>query len=146
MADTEGFRELSKQLVQLAELDRGKVLRQSARLAVKPVETDAKNRIPVNDRDYLKKSYKGNVIYPGFAKDNIAIKILLSKDRQAAWALVGVKPEAFYAVDFVERGTSKQAAQPWLRPAFRKNRRRMVQRLGEGIRRKIMLIAKRGGK
>jgi HK97 gp10 family phage protein len=46
------------------------------------------------------------------------VKTFVSQDKQAAAALLGVDSEAFYAVQFLELGTSKTKAQPWLVPAF----------------------------
>ena len=36
--------------------------------------------------------------------------------------MVGVRPEAFYAVSFIELGTSSIPKRPWLEPAFRASR------------------------
>jgi hypothetical protein len=35
--------------------------------------------------------------------------------------MLGVRPEAFYAVQFIELGTSKIPKRPWLEPAFRQS-------------------------
>jgi len=35
--------------------------------------------------------------------------------------MLGVRPEAFYAIQFIELGTSKIPKRPWLEPAFRKS-------------------------
>lgn len=137
-----GTKELARKLSELGAAAGGKALRNAALLAMTPVVSDAKRRIPVNDRDYLKRSYKGTPIAPGFAKSQIAKKTLISRDKTRAYALVGVKPEAYYATQFVERGTSKQPAQPWLRPAFRTNRREVLRRLANQLRKNIMKVAK----
>lgn len=140
-----GLRELQKQLAELGALDGGKVLRSATLLATTPVLRAARAKIPVNDRDYLAETYTGRKVSPGFAKRNIARKVILSRDKTRAVALVGVKPEAYYAVQFVELGTSRQPKQPWLAPAHRETEAQQVQAFGETVKRKIDQVARRRG-
>lgn len=132
-----GLKELDRKLRELGAGLGGKTLRSATLQATLPAFNEAKARIPVNDRDYLKKTYKGRPVAPGFAKRNIARKSRLSSDKRTATAMIGVKPEAFYAVAFVEKGTSKMRRRPWLEPSFRRNRAAMVTRLGDRLRAKI---------
>ena len=141
----EGGEELHRKLIALGSLEGGKVLRAAAHAAGVPIMREARARIPTNDRSYLKKTYKGRKVAPGFAKRSIAKRVKLSADKSSATVSVGVRREAFYAVNFVELGTSKQGSQPWLRPAARLTRREQIARLGDTIRRKIVAVA-RGGR
>ena len=135
--EIKGLRELERKLRALGPGLGGKTLRSATLQATLPAMKEARARIPTNDRDYLKKTYKGRPVAPGFAKRSIARRSRLSRDKTRATADIGVKPEAFYAVHFVERGTRFQQAQPWLEPAFRSSQSKMVDRLSDRLRAKI---------
>ncbi len=138
-----GFRQLSKQLEALGPALGGKYLRSAALSATLPVVKEARNRIPENDRDFLAKTYKGRKVAPGFAKRNIARRTKISRDKSKVRVMIGVKKEAYYAIHFVELGTSRQRRQPWLEPSFRRNRTAVVNRLGDRLRSKLNLTARR---
>lgn len=97
-------------------MDDGKVTRSAVRAGAKTVVKRAKELIPEGIDAH--RTYKGRLVAPGFARRAIRAITKLSRDKQAATASIGVRKEAYYAVQFVERGTVKQAAQPWLRPAL----------------------------
>lgn len=128
MAKVEGFRELSRQLSAMGMAAGGKALRSAAMTATLPVVHKARANIPVGNPPYEGKdpyptrTYTGRLKTPGFAKRNIARKSFLSRDKTQANVLVGVRPEAFYAVSFIELGTSSIPKRPWLEPAFRASR------------------------
>lgn len=136
-AELLGVRELSRKLDSLARNVRGPVLRKAATAATKPVLDAARGLIPVNKVEELHRTYKGRLVAPGFAKRSIAAKVTLSQDGRAVFASMGVKREAFYAVSFVELGTSKMAAQPWLRPAFEKTQSQALRRFAEVLKAQI---------
>ena len=140
-AELKGYRELSKQLQALGAAVGGKTLRSATLLATTPVMREARRRIPVGVDAH--KTYKGRVVAPGFAKRSIARKAFLSRDKSTAYCIVGVKPEAYYALQFVEMGTSKQSAQPWLEPAFRATQDEQIERLGANLRKKILAAVKK---
>lgn len=112
----EGARELERKLRALGDAARGKVLRSGVRAAIKPAEKAARIRIPASGDAH--RTYKGRLVAPGFARRSIRVVTKLSKDGEKASAALGVRKEAFYAVQFVERGTSRQGANPWLRESF----------------------------
>ena len=143
MAKTEGFKALSRQLNKLGAAAGGKVLRSAAMSASLPILRAAQTNAPVNDRDYLKRTYKGRLVAPGFLKRNIARKAILSKDKRFVKVMIGPKPEAFYGTQFIEVGTSKIPARPWLRPAIESKRSEAVRRLGEQLKKNILKAAKR---
>lgn len=112
----EGVRELSKALAELPPKTQKAALRKATKEAAELVTTAARSNIPQGvDAHY---TYKGRLVQKGFASRNIKAVVKVSKDLTTAWARIGVSREAFYAVNFVELGTSRQAAQPWLRPAL----------------------------
>ena len=137
MAKVEGFRELSRQLSAMGMAAGGKALRSAAMTATLPVVHKARANIPVGSPPYERgsggfgtefdpyptRTYKGRLKTPGFAKRNIARKSILSKDKRRVKVLIGVRKEAFYAINFIEFGIpGKIAKKPWLEPAFRASR------------------------
>lgn len=139
----QGLRDLQKKLKRLGPAVGGKVLRSAAMTAMLPAVKAAKAAIPVGNppyegrNPYPVRTYKGRLRTPGFAKRNIARKSRISKDKRAVRVMLGVKPEAFYAVNFVELGTSKMPKQPWLEPSFRNSRDAVQKRLADQLARKI---------
>jgi HK97 gp10 family phage protein len=117
----EGVAELTRQLQALGKLEDGKAIRASVRAAMKPALDRARQLIP-KGTDKLHRTYKGRLVAPGFASRSVRMITTVSRDKQQAAAVLGVRREAFYAVQFVELGTSKQPARPWLRPAFKSTR------------------------
>jgi HK97 gp10 family phage protein len=137
----------SKNLIGAADLARrlkeyeGKlevsVLRSSVRAAMAPALAAARQLIPVSPPGTKHKTYKGRPVQSGFARDNITIVTKARGDKQAVSAAMGVKKEAFYAVQFVERGTRFMAAEHWLIPAMENNRDAMEQALVAKLRDRI---------
>lgn len=105
-----------RQLRRVADLQRGRILRKGLRTAIQPALQRAKADIPVGVDAH--RTYKGRDVQPGFARKNVRAIVSIARDKQSGVAVLGVRSEAFYAVSFVEVGTSKAAAQPWLVPAF----------------------------
>lgn len=114
----EGVKELMAQFNALQAEAKLKVLRAAARKAGNLIAKEAKNRIPVGSIAH--KTYRGVLVAPGFAKRSIVVKTYIDKRRGTVGAVVGVRAQAFYAVQFVEleRGKSSAKGRPWLVPAF----------------------------
>lgn len=136
----EGVAELMWQLDALGKLEDGKAIRAAVRAGMKPTLERAKVLIPKGVDAH--RTYKGRLVAPGFASRNIRVITTLSKDKQKAAAVLGVRNEAFYAVEFVEKGTSKQAAQPWLRPAFYSTRGEQQRALAASLKKSVEKAAK----
>lgn len=134
-SELEGVAELTAKLSQLGKKVQGKALRIAVREAMKPALKRAEALIPVGKVAH--KTYRGRLVAPGFAKRNIRIRTRLSRDKEKATAILGVNREAFYAVQFVELGTSKMAAQPWLRPAFESTRSQQQSALAAALKKQI---------
>lgn len=112
----QGVASLILQLREMGAMDDGKAIRRAVRAGMKPALSIARITIPVSKKPH--KTYKGNTVQPGFARDSLRIVTTLSPDKQMATALLGPRKEAFYATTFVELGTSRAAPHPWLRPSF----------------------------
>lgn len=135
-----GFRELSAALQQLAPATGGSVLRAAARRAMKPVLDTAVNTMPEASppypqegrkavQPYPRKTHKGRLVAPGFARRNMRIATSLSRDKTRVLAMVGPRGEAFYVTQFIEVGTSRHRRQPFLEPALRNNRQVVIDLL-----------------
>lgn len=118
-----GYDELSKQLRRLEAAPAGKVVRRAALSAMLPALRQAQADAPVGQPPYRSgdpypvRSYKGRLRTPGFARRNVARKAILHDEGVSV--LLGVRPEAFYAINFYEFGKSGVPRRPWLEPAFR---------------------------
>ena len=112
----QGVAKLVQTLKAIGGLDDGKVLRAAVRAGMQPALASARARIPVSLKAH--KVYTGRRVDPGFAKKSLRVITTITPDKTRASALLGTRKEAFYAVQFVELGTSRAAAHPWLRPAF----------------------------
>lgn len=140
---TLGYRELNRKLNAMGRAPAGKALRSAAMTAMLPALRTAQAFAPHADPPYgpyegISKStgrpwksgvkdpypvrtYKGRLRTPGFASRNVARKSRISRDKTQVTVMLGVKPEAFYAVSFSELGTSRTPPKPWLEPAFRQS-------------------------
>lgn len=114
----QGVAQLTAQLTALGKAVTGKALRSSVRAGMKPAQKRAIELIPKGSTEH--RTYKGRLVGAGFASRNTRIITTVSPDKQKATAILGVRKEAFYATQFVERskGHSKLTGRPWLRPAF----------------------------
>lgn len=113
-----GVKELLRKFDQLKVAGKEKALRAAVRGAANVVAKEAKQRIPVGSIAH--RTYRKVLVSPGFARRSIKVQTYVNRRTGAVGAMVGVRAQAFYAVQFVEleRGKSKQRGKPWLRPAF----------------------------
>lgn len=137
----EGFAELDRQLAELGAAVTGSALRAAVRAGGNVVKKDAQARIPVGTE--MHKTYKGRLVAPGFAKRSVRVVTKMSRDRQKASAAIGVRAEAFYAAQFLELGTSRMAARPWLRPAHHATQDAQIEAMGKAMKRTILRAAKK---
>ena len=102
-------------------------------------------RIPAGSEFH--KTYKGRTVAPGFSARNIKRVAWAARGaKNIVKAAVGLSKEAFYAVAFVERGTSKMPAQPWLVPSFEATQDRVLSRFSASLKKRIERAAKRAAK
>lgn len=136
----EGVAELNRKLLQLADpKENAKVLRQSVGAAMRVVQKEARSRVPQGTIEH--KTYKGRLVAPGFASRSL--RVVTSAKDGTATARLGVRAEAFYAVQFIELGTSKIPRAPWLVPAFEAKKDEALTALSEAMQKRIDKIAKR---
>ena len=131
-SSTRGFKEISAQLSAMGRAAGGVALRSAALSAVLPALRAAQSAAPVGNPPYgpyaskpkpfdpyPKKTYKGRSVTPGFTKRSVIRRSSTNLDKTKARVSIGVRNEAFYAVQFLELGTSKISKRPWLEPSFR---------------------------
>lgn len=150
MAKITGFKELTRQLNAMGDAAHGKALRSAAMGSMLPAVKAAKANAPVGNPPfesggdpYPVKTYKGRLRTPGFAKRSITRKSKLRKDGKGVRVMLGVKPEAFYAINFIEFGTSKTPKKPWLEPAFRQSIPEVNERFRKRLKQLIDKAAKK---
>ena len=151
-SELKGFEELHRKLAKLGPAIGGKVLRSAAMTATLPALKMARARAPQGEivysypygerEPYPKSTHKGRLVGPGFGARSLARKSIISPDKTRVTVLIGPRPEAFYMTQFVELGTSRQAAQPFLEPSFRAMRGMMIDRLRSQLRLKIEKVAR----
>lgn len=135
-----GIAELAAKLADLGKLDEGRGLRAAVRNGVKPIFTQAKANIPKSPEAV--KTYKGRLVGPGFASRNIRTITQVKLDQGYARGSVGVRNEAHYAVDFVERGTKKQKPQHWLTEASEQTKNEQLDAVAASLQKSITKYTK----
>lgn len=145
--DIKGLKELQNALNQLPEKIQGRPVRSAVGAAAKVVMDEAKRRVPIDTGQLCKAIYRGRSrSMSAKGKETYVVGIRKGKAKYANTAKnrrmnrVGksyqTRGEAYY-FRYIEFGTAKMAAKPFLRPAFesKKNEavRVMQQRLLEAI-------------
>jgi hypothetical protein len=138
--NVEGVDDFSAMLVALGDAAFGKSLRGATDFAMTVVRAEARKnaknfRGQADDDQDTHFLFNGEEVAAGFTASQVLKKTGLSKDKNAAWSIVGPSAKAYYATAFVERGYVRTngksiPAQPWLVPAFETSRRKIVERWG----------------
>jgi HK97 gp10 family phage protein len=137
--ELEGVAELDAKLRALGKGLSVPILRKAVRAAIKPAQAKASELIPVGTEEH--RTYKGRLVTPGFAKRSLRVVTRASEDGRTVSAALGVRKEAFYAALFVELGTSKMRAQPFLRPALESTQDQQQGILADKLREEITKVA-----
>lgn len=132
-----GLKELQAKLKKLDGAVAEKALRQAVLNASTPAFKAAKAAAPVGSKAH--RTYKGNLVAPGFLKRSIRRITTIKRGRYLTWAsaIIGVKSEAFYGVQFLEKGTIKMSKRPWFVESFKSSRSQMEQKLKAELKSKI---------
>lgn len=130
-----GGPELIKQLTDLSSALGVKksesVLKRAAKFAMTPTLKEARTTVPVGTEPH--KTYRGQVVDPGFAAKNLIAVSKIDRKAQTVRGMVGPTSEAFYATQFIELGTSKIEPNPWLETAFRRTQPEVTSRFQSRI-------------
>jgi HK97 gp10 family phage protein len=154
----EGFKELQAALNKLPQEIQGRPLKSAVSFAAKSMVDEVKSRVPVGDTGILKSavyryrsrrnSAKGRETYfVGIRAGKAQYKDTAhNRSRGRVGKSYKTAGEAFYW-RFLEFGTAKMGAKPFLRPAFEAHKSKAVeiikQRLGKAIQTQAKKLAKR---
>lgn len=117
-------------------------LRFASRKAAEVVRAAAEANAPVGSE--MHKTYKGRLVAPGFLSRSLNTAVSYVQQKGAVIARIGPRREAFYGTQFVEIGTSKMPARPWLRPAYEGARADVERTFVTALRAAIARAVKRG--
>ena len=131
----QGFNELKNQLEALGAQAGGRALRNAANAAMTPAIKSVRAAAPRGSVGH--KTYQGRTVAPGFLSRNIKKTSFLSKSKRWTAISIGVTPEAFYGLEFVDRGTKTQQKQDWFEPAFERAQTEVLNRFSDDLRKKI---------
>lgn len=133
----EGVAELSRQLSQLGAAFSVPILRAAVRAGIKPAQKRWVETIWKGNQPH--RTYKGRLVAPGFSSRNTRVVTKAEPGGTIVSAALGVRREAFYAVQFIERelGNSKHVAKPSLRAAMADTKDEQEAALAEKLRDRI---------
>jgi HK97 gp10 family phage protein len=137
----EGVKDLTAQITELGAKLAAKELRGTVKAAIAEAEHKARARIPQGTEPHI--TYRGRLVSPGFALSTLHVEVGLNKKTGAAVASLGVGREAFYAALFVELGTARMPARPWLRPSFEESEDDMLRSIADELRQRVERIARK---
>lgn len=136
-----GVRELTRKLQRMAspkenaqalKASVAKPAQRTARVARANIGKISPGRTPFH------RTYKGRIVSRGFAARNVVVRTSLNRAKTAAFAKIGVRREAFYAVNFWEVGSANTPETRWLRPAFDSQRSAMLAGVAESLRQSVL--------
>lgn len=137
----EGVAELTAKLTAMRGALAAKDLRATVKKAILEAEHLARSRLPQGNQPHY--TYRGRLVSGGYALSTLHVETYLNKRTGAAGAALGVGREAFYATLFLELGTARMAARPWLRPSFEDSEDSMLREIASELRRRVERIAAR---
>lgn len=146
----EGLKALQAQLEELGSVGGQKVLARVARKAFVPVLEAAKAKAPV-DTGLLREAIKLGVAKPKSGRAVVAVGLVITKGKHgklrkhmtkaARKQSIATDPSARW--HFVEKGTAKMPAKPFLRPALEENEARVVETFRDELDKAIKRALKR---
>lgn len=148
-----GLKDLAVKLAKLETTVAGKQLRNSVSNAVTPIVRKMRLAVPVGTQ--MHRTYKDNPVSPGFLKRSIRKRSFFNKRTGMARVFIGVKPEAFYGINFLDLGphtvSQRDGApiqpyiirgQSWFKQTFINGRREMENGLRRQLKAKIDKLTK----
>ena len=127
----EGDKQLKKKLESLNRTARGRALRKAAKAGAEEVVKEAKRRVPVDT---------------GKTQKHIRSWFTERKSESVTVAVGVTAKSRVHVARFLETGTSKMAARPFLRPAIEEKQRQAVEATHETMVEEVLEEAKKGGR
>ena len=140
MTAIKGAKELDAKLKELKGATESKAVRSALRTAIRAALKAARAQVPKGEGPH--KTYKGRIVAPGFASRSLRVAVTKPKGGSIR-SLLGVRKEAFYALQFIERGTRYIPARPWLVPAFEASVPVMLRTYTEALEKQIKKAARK---
>ena len=117
----EGLAETQKALQSLSGKLGWKAMSMALGRSGRKMRAAARKNAPVGTVAH--RTYRGNLVAPGFTKKSVVLVRFPRKNNNTALVAIGVKKAAFYAVQFVEQGHktrsgTRVAARPWLKTSY----------------------------
>jgi HK97 gp10 family phage protein len=83
---------------------------------INPALKYARTIVPVGTKPF--RTYQGLLVNAGFLKASLRTISTINSEKNIASGILGVRKAAYYGVKFLEFGTKKMRAQPWIRRAL----------------------------
>jgi HK97 gp10 family phage protein len=136
----EGVAALTKQLNALSSLEEGRALRRAVKAGIKPALLRAQEIIPVGTRPH--RLTNGLLVNYGYAKAALRTISTINGAKNIASGILGVRKLAFYILQFIQLGTRKTPAQPWIDRALLESRSDCEEAFRASIARAVEKAAK----
>lgn len=104
MSRVEGLRSLNRKLGELDAKVGIKTLTRASSKALNPTTRKIRAKAPVGKRDH--KTYRGRTVFPGFLKRSVRQRSRRNRRNGSIEVRIGVLKEAFYGVQFLDKGIS----------------------------------------
>ena len=131
----DGLKELEEELLGLSGKIADQTLQAALTMAALPIVNDARAKVPIAHAAY--KLYGGGTADPGWLRQRIVRKKVKNTANSAEVIVTITDKRQAYFWKFIEFGTSKMPARPFMRPAFENKSAealdRFVDRLKAGI-------------
>lgn len=98
----DGLRDLDRKLGDLGKKLGIKTLRKAVRRAAAPVRSQIRIGVPIGTEAH--KTFKGRLVAPTFLRRSIRLLTKLNRRRGSISAIIGVRREAFYGINFLDLG------------------------------------------
>lgn len=139
-----GLRQLGEAMKSMSADMRGKVGRAAANAGAQVIKKKAIALAPISDKPHQLGVRKGEIVQPGNLRKNIIVKRLPDTEKSLSHQyIIGVRhgsgkagKDAFYW-KFLEFGTAKMAARPFMRPAFESSKTEAVDKIKSTLKQRI---------
>jgi len=127
----DGLKELEQDLLELPDRIADRVLQSALTSAALPIVTEARTKVPLAHAAY--RLYGGGKADPGWLRDRIVRKKVKGGGNSAEVIVTIKDRRQSYFWKFIEFGTSKMAAHPFMRPAFEAKVAEAVDRFADRL-------------
>jgi HK97 gp10 family phage protein len=138
--EVKGLKELQDRLIKLPEKIGNKTLASCLGSAAQVIQTEARGRVHVAAEPYklwAKKGEKRETVSPGWLKKQI-VKKRVRQSKSSAQTIITFKDKKHsFFWRYLEFGTSKTPAHPFMREAFEAAKQKAVDKFEERLREKL---------